>query len=75
MAAGALCASIVLRRLAKFAILDHGCILGSCVGSAYTGGQPWTLTPRAAGGLCVTVRLPAAPPHFGEGRPLDALTT
>ena len=22
-----------------------------------------TLTPRAAGGLCVTVRLPAAPPH------------
>jgi two-component system sensor histidine kinase VanS len=24
-----------------------------------------TLTPRAAGGLCVTVRLPAAPPHTG----------
>src|SRR5438105_11338710 len=23
-----------------------------------------TLTPRAAGGLCVTVRLPAAPPHI-----------
>jgi two-component system sensor histidine kinase VanS len=22
-----------------------------------------TLTPRAAGGLCVTVQLPAAPPH------------
>jgi two-component system sensor histidine kinase VanS len=22
-----------------------------------------TLTPRAAGGLCVTVKLPAAPPH------------
>ena len=25
-----------------------------------------TLTPRAAGGLCVTVQLPAAPPHTGE---------
>jgi two-component system sensor histidine kinase VanS len=25
-----------------------------------------TLTPRAAGGLCVTVELPAAPPHTGE---------
>ena len=25
-----------------------------------------TLTPRAAGGLCVTVRLPAAPPHAGR---------
>jgi two-component system sensor histidine kinase VanS len=25
-----------------------------------------TLTPRAAGGLCVTVRLPAAPPHTGS---------
>jgi two-component system sensor histidine kinase VanS len=24
-----------------------------------------TLTPRAAGGLCVTVQLPAAPPHSG----------
>jgi two-component system sensor histidine kinase VanS len=24
-----------------------------------------TLTPRAAGGLCVTVQLPAAPPHLG----------
>ncbi len=24
-----------------------------------------TLTPRAAGGLCVTVKLPAAPPHTG----------
>jgi two-component system sensor histidine kinase VanS len=24
-----------------------------------------TLTPRAAGGLCVTVELPAAPPHSG----------
>jgi two-component system, OmpR family, sensor histidine kinase VanS len=24
-----------------------------------------TLTPRAAGGLCVTVQLPAAPPHAG----------
>jgi two-component system sensor histidine kinase VanS len=26
---------------------------------------PLTLTPRAAGGLCVTVRLPAAPPLGG----------
>jgi two-component system sensor histidine kinase VanS len=25
-----------------------------------------TLTPRAGGGLCVTVRLPAAPPHTGR---------
>jgi two-component system sensor histidine kinase VanS len=25
-----------------------------------------TLTPRAAGGLCVTVNLPAAPPHTGR---------
>ena len=27
-----------------------------------------TLTPRAAGGLCVTVQLPAAPPHLGDDR-------
>jgi two-component system sensor histidine kinase VanS len=26
-----------------------------------------TLTPRAAGGLCVTVQLPAAPPHSARG--------
>src|SRR4029079_18952811 len=26
-----------------------------------------TLSPRAAGGLCVTVRLPAAPPRTGGG--------
>jgi two-component system sensor histidine kinase VanS len=25
-----------------------------------------TLTPRTAGGLCVTVELPAAPPHTGR---------
>jgi two-component system sensor histidine kinase VanS len=25
-----------------------------------------TLTPRAAGGLCVTVQLPAAAPHAGR---------
>jgi two-component system sensor histidine kinase VanS len=25
-----------------------------------------TLTPRVAGGLCVTVQLPAAPPHTGR---------
>jgi two-component system, OmpR family, sensor histidine kinase VanS len=28
-----------------------------------------TLTPRAAGGLCVTVQLPAAPPHTGRIEP------
>jgi two-component system sensor histidine kinase VanS len=27
-----------------------------------------TLTPRAAGGLCVTVQLPCAPTHIGESR-------
>src|SRR5204863_158462 len=27
-----------------------------------------TLTPRAAGGLCVTVQLPAAPPHAADDR-------
>jgi two-component system sensor histidine kinase VanS len=27
-----------------------------------------TLTPRAAGGLCVTVQLPSAPPHAGTSR-------
>jgi two-component system, OmpR family, sensor histidine kinase VanS len=27
-----------------------------------------TLTPRAVGGLCVTVRLPAAPPHLADDR-------
>jgi two-component system sensor histidine kinase VanS len=27
-----------------------------------------TLTPRAAGGLCVTVQLPAAPPHLADNR-------
>jgi two-component system sensor histidine kinase VanS len=26
----------------------------------------FTLDPRAAGGLCVTVQLPAAPPHTGR---------
>jgi two-component system, OmpR family, sensor histidine kinase VanS len=34
-----------------------------------------TLTPRAAGGLCVTVQLPAAPPHTGrehKGRNAEA---
>jgi two-component system sensor histidine kinase VanS len=27
-----------------------------------------TLTPRAAGGLCVTAQLPAAPPHLADDR-------
>ncbi len=31
-----------------------------------------TLTPRAAGGLCVTVQLPAAPPHTGQRTPAEA---
>jgi two-component system sensor histidine kinase VanS len=31
-----------------------------------------TLTPRAAGGLCVTVQLPAAPPHTGRSRSGEA---
>jgi len=31
-----------------------------------------TLTPRAAGGLCVTVQLPAAPPHTGSAQGADA---
>jgi two-component system, OmpR family, sensor histidine kinase VanS len=30
-----------------------------------------TLTPRAAGGLCVTVQLPAAPPHTENGEVLS----
>src|SRR5256886_1295775 len=29
---------------------------------------PLTLPPRAAGGLCVTVQLPAAPPHLADDR-------
>jgi two-component system sensor histidine kinase VanS len=28
-------------------------------------GGTLTLTPRTAGGLCVTVQLPATPPHIG----------
>jgi two-component system, OmpR family, sensor histidine kinase VanS len=33
-----------------------------------------TLTPRAAGGLCVTVKLPAAPPHLAGDRLGDGHT-
>jgi two-component system, OmpR family, sensor histidine kinase VanS len=47
---------------------DHGGVgLGLIVKSitqAHDGAL--TLTPRAAGGLCVTVQLPAAPPHAGR---------
>ena len=34
-----------------------------------------TLTPRPAGGLCVTVQLPIAPPGAGDGDPQDRQTT
>jgi two-component system sensor histidine kinase VanS len=33
-----------------------------------------TLTPRAAGGLCVTVQLPAAPPHLADDHPANGRT-
>ncbi|WP_304528787.1 HAMP domain-containing sensor histidine kinase [Pseudonocardia sp. MH-G8] len=33
-----------------------------------------TLAPRATGGLCVTVQLPAAPPHSGSPSPTDHRT-
>jgi two-component system sensor histidine kinase VanS len=34
-----------------------------------------TLTPRAAGGLCVTVQLPAAPRHAGRRPPAQSIGT
>jgi two-component system sensor histidine kinase VanS len=44
---------------------DAGVGLGLAIvsGIAQAHDATLTLTPRAAGGLCVTVRLPAAPPH------------
>jgi two-component system sensor histidine kinase VanS len=48
---------------------DHGGVgLGLAIVKSITQAHDGTLilTPRAAGGLCVTVRLPAAPPHAGR---------
>jgi two-component system sensor histidine kinase VanS len=48
---------------------DHaGVGLGLAIVKSITQAHDGTLTvtPRAAGGLCVTVRLPAAPPHNGR---------
>jgi two-component system, OmpR family, sensor histidine kinase VanS len=48
---------------------DHaGVGLGLAIVSSITQAHDGTLTltPRAAGGLCVTVQLPAAPPHTGR---------
>jgi two-component system sensor histidine kinase VanS len=47
---------------------DHGGVgLGLAIVKSITQAHEGTLTltPRAAGGLCVTVQLPAAPPHAG----------
>jgi two-component system, OmpR family, sensor histidine kinase VanS len=48
---------------------DHaGVGLGLAIVKSITQAHDGTLTlsPRAAGGLCVTVQLPAAPPHIGR---------
>jgi two-component system, OmpR family, sensor histidine kinase VanS len=48
---------------------DHaGVGLGLAIATSITQAHDGTLTltPRAAGGLCVTVHLPAAPPHTGS---------
>ncbi|MDP1847265.1 MAG: ATP-binding protein, partial [Solirubrobacteraceae bacterium] len=48
---------------------DHaGVGLGLAIVKSITEAHDGTLTlsPRAAGGLCVTVQLPAAPPHAGK---------
>src|SRR5262249_46029442 len=47
---------------------DHGGVgLGLAIVTSITHAHDGTLTltPRAAGGLCVTVQLPTAPPHTG----------
>jgi two-component system sensor histidine kinase VanS len=47
---------------------DRGVGLGLAIVKSITQAHDGalTLTPRAAGGLCVTVQLPAAPPHAGR---------
>jgi two-component system sensor histidine kinase VanS len=47
---------------------DHGVGLGLAIVKSITQAHDGTLTlsPRTAGGLCVTVQLPAAPPHTGR---------
>jgi two-component system sensor histidine kinase VanS len=48
---------------------DHaGVGLGLAIVKSITHAHDGTLslTPRSAGGLCVTVQLPAAPPHTGR---------
>jgi two-component system, OmpR family, sensor histidine kinase VanS len=47
---------------------DHGVGLGLAIVKSITQAHEGTLTltPRADGGLCVTVQLPAAPPHTGR---------
>jgi two-component system sensor histidine kinase VanS len=57
------------QRGAKRIRTDHagvglGLALVKSIAQAHDG--TLTLTPRAAGGLCVTVGLPAAPPHSGR---------
>jgi two-component system, OmpR family, sensor histidine kinase VanS len=50
---------------------DHGGVgLGLAIVKSITRAHDGTLTltPRAAGGLCVTVELPAAPPHLADDR-------
>ena len=51
--------------------IDHaGVGLGLAIVKSITDAHDGTLTfvPRAAGGLCVTVQLPAAPPHMVQGQ-------
>jgi two-component system sensor histidine kinase VanS len=47
--------------------IDHGVGLGLAIVKSITQAHDGalTLTPRAAGGLCVRVQLPAAPPQTG----------
>jgi two-component system, OmpR family, sensor histidine kinase VanS len=47
---------------------DRGVGLGLAIVKSITQAHDGTLTltPRAAGGLCITVQLPAAPPHTGR---------
>src|SRR6202011_3852426 len=57
------------RRGAERIRTDHaGVGLGLAIVKSITQAHDGTLTlaPRAAGGLCVTVQLPAAPPHTGR---------